>query len=162
MTTNEKLNYIIRIFNDIVNKAQTIGELPDYTIGENDDSAYIGLYNSIGIDTEKISLQALLASMAAQTVGAHNHVIADVENLEAALAPYYTDPSGNVWRVQRTQLNVNFGNLIVGDHVSGFIDDTTNKSHWVEGIVLDNTIVLPGDHTNTAKFFKTNEQVKLT
>lgn len=46
------------------------------------------------------------------------------------------------------------------DKVEGW-ENTGTKERWVEGIVLDNTIVLPDDIDDTSKFFITNEKYKV-
>lgn len=45
------------------------------------------------------------------------------------------------------------------DHVKGWVNKVT-KERWVEGVVLDDTIALPADVDNQAKFFITNERIK--
>lgn len=50
-------------------------------------------------------------------------------------------------------------NWKVDDHVKGWVDPGT-KERWVEGVVLDDTIVLPDDVDDDAKFFITNQKIK--
>lgn len=47
----------------------------------------------------------------------------------------------------------------VDDHVKGWVDNIT-KERWVEGVVLDDTIALPADVDDEAKFFITNQKIK--
>lgn len=66
------------------------------------------------------------------------------------------------WNIKRRSFNVsepNPTNFLLDDHVSGWVN-TTTKDRWVEGIVLDNTIVMPDDIDNAAKFFITNQAIK--
>ena len=40
-------------------------------------------------------------------------------------------------------------------------EDVATKERWVEGIVLDDTFVFPDDIDDAAKFFITNEKLKV-
>lgn len=161
MTTTEKLNYIIQTLKEITEQAKTIGEMSDYTIGANDANAFIGLYNSVLGLTEKISLEELINTLETNAFQSHTHAMDDVNNLDDALSPYFTDGSGNVWKVDRNAANYDYTSLLQYDKISGFQDHTTNKKIWVEGIILNATITLPADLTDNSKFFQTLKKVRL-
>lgn len=158
MTTNQKLNYIIQVLNELVGKSKTIGDLPDYTPGSQDITTFIGVYSSILKRTLKISIEDLLSAAANVAVGAHTHEINDVTSLGAALNPFFTDPTGNVWHVKRKVQNFDFSSLIETDIISGWEDDTT-KTTWIEGVVLDATLILPAD-IYSSKFFITTKKIR--
>lgn len=160
MTTDEKLNYVIQLLNEITAESKTIGDLNDYELGSDDDNAFIGVFTPNTEDTLKFSVAEIVEYLASNAVDLHTHTIDQIENLGAALLNVYTDSNGSHWIVKRTVENYDFTVLLEMDKIEGWEDESA-PTRWIEGIVLDDTIVLPADIDDVNKFFITNEKLKV-
>ena len=162
MTTNEKLNYIIRVLNEVLNDSKTIGDLGDYTAGSADGNSFIAVYQANINTSLKVSITDLLTTAANVALEAHTHEIADVSGLQLAINSVFTDGAGNRWRVRRPDVNdFDYSRLIVDDLISGWVDETTTKAEFIEGLIIDPTLTLPADVNDPTKFFITNKKIKL-
>lgn len=160
MNTEEKLKYVIKILNELINDSKTIGDLPDYTPTNQDNlTTFIGVYDSNTGKTLKVSITDMLAFAATVAVEDHVHEISDIGMLEAAINKTFIDINDNPWSVERNGNNFDFSTLLLEDKISGWTD--SNKNTFVQGIILDEDIEIPTDIYDTNKFFITNKKIKL-
>lgn len=159
MTTNEKLNYIIQLLSQITNEAKAINQLNDYTLGSNDPTSFLATFVSVDGDSQKFSIQDLIDHVTVEGIETHQHAITDIVDLASALGASFVDPSSNVWQVERTAADYDYTRLLQDDFIRGWSNGA--KTHWYEGVVLDGTLVLPTDLTDPAKFFITNQKLKV-